>query len=91
MKRYWIAINGSSCALCGMALFNPQVTPTPETLIGFKTYAEAKAAQATCLNAPIPRVHEAMQEWVERGAAMVRLAKPEPQTTGPTLWEDAGP
>jgi hypothetical protein len=32
-ERYWIAFNGSSCALYKLPLREPLVTPTPEQLL----------------------------------------------------------
>jgi hypothetical protein len=54
--RYWIAINGSSCALSAIPWQNPTVIPTPQQLFGFPNLEEAKKAQAICLNKPIPEV-----------------------------------
>jgi len=49
--RYWIAINGDSCALCSIPLREPLVTPTPEKLFGFPTLKEAEEAQRICMTA----------------------------------------
>jgi len=33
MERYWIAINGPTCAMSPLPLQNPMLTPTPEQMI----------------------------------------------------------
>ena len=38
--RYWIAINGPTCALSALPWQNPMATPTPEQLLGFPTLEE---------------------------------------------------
>jgi hypothetical protein len=70
-KRYWIAINGPSCAICSMPLKEPLVTPTPEEMFGFLTLEEAERAQRICLMAPIKKVERFMEVelrlWVKAG------------------------
>jgi hypothetical protein len=61
---YWIAINRSSCAMCTVPMSGvPGVSPRPQGLIGFPTFAAAKAAQKLCLTAPIHSVKKAVIGW----------------------------
>lgn len=90
--RYWIAINGSSCALASLPFTNPKVTPIPRQLIGFSTYNEAREAQRICLNDPTSKViqfMENLQSRVKAGQVMIiQPSHPQPSTKGPTLWTD---
>jgi hypothetical protein len=90
--RYWIAINGQSCAFFGLPLNSPIVSPVPERLIGFPTREEARRAQAICLNEPIGRVRQFFVSLRPRIASgdirTIRPEKPEPPTRGPTVWQD---
>jgi len=92
-ERYWIAINGASCALCRLpSTVPPTVTPRPQGLIGFRTLKEAQAAQSLCLTAPIPEVAKAIKQWRrgKSGVVCVDVPNPEPPTTGPTIWSLPG-
>jgi hypothetical protein len=88
-QRWWIAINGSSCAMCGLP-FNepPQVIPRPQGLIGFPTYQQARKAQELCLKAPIPKVERKISEWrnQKNGIVFIQFRNPEPQTSGTTCF-----
>lgn len=87
MKRYWIAINGSSCAICSIPCEEvPTVSPRPEVMFGFETLGEARAAQASALNDPIAVVKERMASWLKGSIRVVRFDNPEPQTSGETVW-----
>ena len=48
--RYWIALNGASCAMSSMPMRRPEVSPRPWQLIGLPTFEEAREAQRICLN-----------------------------------------
>jgi hypothetical protein len=87
-RLWYIAVNGSSCAMAGWPLRFPfQVRPIPEVLFGFATFEEASEAQRTCHNDPIPIVKEAMRRWIESDKVhVVSLRTSEPQTDGDTLW-----
>jgi hypothetical protein len=88
--RYWIAINGASCAMASWPMRNPKVTPTPQQIIGFSTHEEAKHAQHVCLTAPMPEVRrflESLAPDVKAGRIVAdQPKKPEPATRGPTIW-----
>jgi hypothetical protein len=92
-ERYWIAINGSSCALTSFPLREPMVTPTPEQLIGFPTLEEAQEAQRVCLYAPIEEANEFIQKLLpDIHSGRVRYIRPEhpqPSTRGATTWTDS--
>src|ERR1700733_10572904 len=92
--HYWIALNGSSCAMASLPMKEPQVSPVPQQLFGFPTYEEAKRAQKLCLPAPIKTVNEYIQslgQAIKAGRVKyIRPANPEPQTSGPTMWLDDG-
>ncbi len=87
---FWIAINGSSCAINAVPLHWPiRLLPTPEFLIGFPTLAEAKEHQRSCLNDPVSVVRKNAQALVSRDdIAFVALKDSQPQTEGPTFWAE---
>jgi hypothetical protein len=91
-ERYWIAINGSSCALSPLPMRNPKASPTPEQLIGFPTLEEAQFAQNLCLHAPMKKVRRFFANLapdVHSGRIrVIRPAYPHPQTSGPTAWTE---
>lgn len=90
MKRYWIAINGASCALSTMPLELPIVVPRPEVLVGFPTLDEARRAQSICLASEIASVQEEFAAWVRRpDVQIMKPMNPDPPTDGPTIWQDA--
>lgn len=88
--RYWIAINGSTCALRSFPLLNPTVIPTPQLLLGFLTLEEAQKAQKICLTAPIPEVKKFFKRCrrdAKSGRVVyLRPSNPEPPTRQETLW-----
>lgn len=92
-ERYWIAINGGSCALTMMPLEHPIVSPKPEQLLGFPTLAEAQKAQEICLTAPLAVVKSFLmnlQAKVDSGEVKaITMYHPEPPTPGPTIWMEA--
>src|SRR5437870_1625321 len=91
--RYWIAINGSSCAISSLPMRNPMVTPTPWQMLGFPTYEEAERAQRVCLQAPIDEVRrfvDSLRPDVMSGRIRVIQPKyPQPPTKGPTIWTES--
>lgn len=94
-KRYWIAINGSGCALAPFPFKNAITAPVAQQYFGFPTYEEAKEAQRICLHEPISKVKRWMQSLapdVACGRVIHKTPKnPDPQTRGPTAWmEDEG-
>ena len=92
-QRYWIAVNGSSCAMSAMAMRDPVVTPTPEQMWGFPTLEEAQKAQQICLTAPMADVIaflEGLRQDIKSGRILYRSPEnPGPQTRGETVWLDA--
>ena len=90
--RYWIALNGSSCAMSSMPMRRPEVSPRPWQLIGFLTLEEAREAQRVCLNEPIPVVRQFMEGLlpaVEDGKIVVITHEDHDPQTGSTMWLDA--
>jgi hypothetical protein len=91
--RYWIALNGPSCAMFSVPLNSPVVSPIPEHLIGFPTMEEARQAQQICLNEPIDKVAQffaSLRPAIKRGSIrVIKPEKPEPPTRGTTVWQDA--
>lgn len=90
---YWLAINGPLVAAAAIPLSkNLSVTPTPEQLLGFSTYDEAKRIQQFLLTAPINEVAKYMESLPPRirsGAVQyIRPTNPEPYTEGITAWHD---
>jgi hypothetical protein len=92
-ERYWIAINGSSCALSAIPLRNPIVTPTPQHLLGFPTLEEAERAQHICLTAAMEEVNRFLRNLapdIKSGRIRaIREKRPQPETTGPTTWSES--
>jgi hypothetical protein len=91
-ERYWIALNGSSCAISPLPMRNPMATPTPYQLIGFPTYEEAQRAQRICLEAPMGEVNKflaALTPDVKSGRIrVIEHAHPQPPTRCPTMWTE---
>jgi hypothetical protein len=92
-ERYWIALNGPSCAMSSMPMRNPLLTPTPEQMFGFPTHEEAKQAQRICLEAPVKEVRKflaGLAPDVKIGRIRVIQPKhPQPPTTGESMWTDS--
>lgn len=90
-RRYWIAINGASCALSAIPFRGvPVVAPTPTMLIGFTSFKEAKEAQGICLHDPIGAVECWLRRWARSpDVQFVQPENPEPPTTGATMWMEA--
>jgi hypothetical protein len=89
-ERYWVAINGASCTISERPMRKPIVKPTPQQLLGFPTYEEAKHAQNVCLTAPMPEVRrflESIAPDVKAGRIVaIQPRRPEPPTRSETLW-----
>jgi hypothetical protein len=89
-ERYWIAINGSSCALSSIPWRNPVTVPAAQQMFGFPTFEEAREAQRTCLHEPIDDVQAYLQGLlpdIQSGrVAYKRSASAGPQTRGQTAW-----
>jgi hypothetical protein len=92
--RYWIALNGSGCALSVTPWREPVTNPVAEQMFGFPTLDEAKRAQMICLKSTLPEVEawmENLQPAVRSGrVAYRRPANPGPQTRGETAWMEVG-
>jgi hypothetical protein len=92
--RYWIAINGASCAMASFPMKSPTVKPTPQQLLGFPTLEEAQRAQRICLTEPMKKVRrflESLAPDVHSGRIVViQPTNPEPPTHGQTIWMEAG-
>lgn len=92
-ERYWIAINGSSCALTSLPFQKPLCTPTPAQMLGFPTLEEAQHAQGVYLNATMDEVCsflEGLRPDVKSGRILViQPTHPQPQTSGPTMWTES--
>jgi hypothetical protein len=87
---YWIAINGSSCALSITPMRNATTIPVAQQMFGFPTLEEARKAQRICLTAPITE-GEAFMERLRPDVKSGRIiykgpANPEPPTKGQTAW-----
>jgi len=93
-RRYWIALNGPSCARTTIPFRVPKVSPTPNLLIGFPTEDEARAAQRICLEEPIVTVRQFIESLrgprVRTGEIrFIEPAHPEPPTRGTTVWTES--
>jgi hypothetical protein len=91
-EKYWIAINGSSCALASMPMCNPMTTPTAWQLIGFPTLEEAKRAQRICLKAPMDEIKKffaTLRPDVKSGRVrVIQHEHPQPPQE-PLLWTES--
>jgi len=92
-ERYWIAINGATCALCSLPLREPFVTPTPEQLLGFPTVEEAERAQRICLFEPKEDVNRFLRRLAHDVKAKriryIRPEHPQPPSREATAWTES--
>jgi hypothetical protein len=90
-QRYWIAINGSSCALSSLPFRNPMLIPTPEQMLGFPTRAEK--VQRLCLQAPMDEMRKLLAglapDVTSGRVRVIRPEHPQPSTRGPTMWTES--
>lgn len=85
---YWIAVNGSSVALCDTPA-TPEIwcRPVPLNLWGFPTLEEAQAAQQFLLTAPLEHMEAKVESWRQRDdVALLVFDEPDPPTKGETCW-----
>jgi hypothetical protein len=86
--RYWIAVNGTTCALSSLPMENPTTVPTAEQMWGFPTLEEARNAQNTVLDKPM---HEAVAFLRSLGpdikAGRVLYRRPDDPQPPPTRGE----
>lgn len=91
-ERYWIATNGSSCALSITPMIDAETVPTAEQMWGFPTLEEAQSAQHIILTASMPQVTTFLQALgpdIKSGRVVYKQpANPGPQTRGRTGWMD---
>lgn len=85
-RYYWLALNGPTVTWSMAPLSEKlSVTPTPEQLIGFSTYEEAKRVQHFLVTAPMEKVAEYMESLppkIRSGEIQIlRPKNPEPYTT----------
>jgi hypothetical protein len=86
---WWVALNGSSCAIAPTPMKRPKVSPVPEQMIGFRTWGEAKEAQRVCLQAPKDEVRRYLLSlWPDIVAGRIIVIVP-PTPEPPTLKESA--
>ena len=80
--------NGPTCALSPFALAWPfMVSPVPQGVFGFPSFAEALAAQHYTLTASVDRVAYMAELWRNRPDVETHAFKNfEPCTDGQTLW-----
>jgi hypothetical protein len=88
--RYWIAVNGCSCAASQLPWRNPTTNPVAEQMWGFLTVEEALRAQKLVLTKPTPEVMAYLQGLgpdIKSGRVVYkRPENPEPPTRGRTAW-----
>jgi hypothetical protein len=88
---YWVAINGDSAAMAPYPLpITVNCTPTPQLLIGLKTFIEAKTLQSLLLPAPMKVARKELGA-IRRNPEAVCIVpeNPEPPTRGATFWSVA--
>jgi hypothetical protein len=89
---WWLAINGSSCAVSPMPLPDTVVVrPQPHTLLGYQTQAEQLKDQQFFLTASIEEIaryqNGPMRKKVASGEVRFKgCAMPDVPTKGPTCW-----
>ena len=82
-KYFWIAINGASVAAQPMAIEGtPYVWPTPEQLIGYRTFEEQHKVQQFLLTAPIEEVGNLGDAFCARSMLIARHAYRRAKTLG---------
>lgn len=88
--RYWIAINGASCARYPGPLRDPFIVlPKPQLLVGFKTAQQSAVAQNQCLFAKPDDLRETIRGWFESDDVIIRVMdKPQSPTDGETVWSE---
>lgn len=89
-ERFWIAINGDSCALCSIPLRNPLVTPTPEHLFGFETLEEAQEAREINLTGSARQIKQLVKRLsTDFSIRYIRPKHPQAPTREATAWTDS--
>jgi hypothetical protein len=95
-KRYWIAINGPTCAISSFPFRNPMVTPTPQVMFGFPTYEEAQHAQRILLGSSNYEASKFFKSFVpDVRLGRIRIINPEhpqphvSQPSDPTMWTES--
>lgn len=88
---FWLAINQSSAAACPMAMpLDVLASPTPETLLGFRTREQQIDVQKLLLTAPIEKVRSFMQEslpkMVQSGEVVCIKPQNPQKPSSQTIW-----
>lgn len=92
-RYFWLAINGPSVAISSIPLSTKvSVSPTPELLIGFEDFSEAKKIQHFLLTAKIRNVNKYIQTIPQKLKSnevqhVIQPKKPEP-CSHTTLWSE---
>ena len=93
-RRYWIALNGPSCAISRTPWRNPVTIPVAQQYFGFPTLAEAERAQDICLHQPeaeVRRFLESLSPDVKCGRIrVIQPPYPQPPTRDATWWMESG-
>lgn len=83
---YWLAINGPTVVMSSIPGARPNVTPVPETLVGFPEQKEAEEMMNFLLSAPIEKCRERVEGWKRRNdLEIVVPPNPEPPSAH-TAW-----
>jgi hypothetical protein len=89
-KKYWIALNGPSCAISRTPWMQPVTIPVAQQYLGFPTLEEAERAQDICLHQPdaeVQRFLESLSPDVQSGRIrVIEPPSPQPPTKGAPWW-----
>lgn len=89
-EKWWIAINGSSCAACPWPANEVHTIPRAWNLIGFPTREEQLTAQKLLLTASQSRMRQYLERLLPRiesgEIGLVVNDDPDPSTRGSTRW-----
>ena len=92
-EKYWIAINGGSCAISQVPWVNPVTVPVAQQYLGFPTLEEAKEAQRICLHEPATVVEDFLKGLgPDVKAGRIRAFNPpypQPPTHAETVWMES--
>jgi hypothetical protein len=92
-ERYWIAINGASCAISRVPWIEPATIPVARQYIGFPTLQEAEKAHSVCLHGSKKEMHDyfkSLRADVMAGRIhVINPPNPQPPTQGKTAWMES--
>jgi|SRR4029453_10410433 hypothetical protein len=92
-EKYWIAINGASCAISRVPWIEPVTIPVPRQYIGFPTLQEAEKAHSVCLRGSQTEMRDYFRSLrADVMAGRIRVINPpfpQPSTQGRTTYMES--